>query len=356
MASHRVLQIPAKAAPFELSTRPTPTPGPGQVLIKNETIGLNLIDHFMQAYGIYIPDDKYTPGFITGQEAAGTVEAVGEGVTSIKVGDKVCYQGGPEQTMFAFQEKSIADAVRCCKVPNGITVDEAATLPLCVATAAVGLYQTENHRGGPGVGLTPPWAEGGLGKYAGQPILIAGGASAVGQFATQFAKLSGFNPIIVTASASSTELCKSRGATHVIDYRTTPAEELPAVVRDITSAPLPVIFDTISQPPTQEACWKLLAPGGALALTRHAVPSVGASGVRRDDAEGKLAVVVYGMANQGVNLKFGEDMYKALDQYLKDGSIKPTKVEIVDGGLEGVQAGLDRIKAGVNGVKLVIHP
>lgn len=89
MAFHRVLQIPAKAAPFEIGTRPTPTPGPGQVLVKNETVGLNLFDHYMQAYGLLIPEDKYTPGFICGQEAAGTVEAVGQGVTAIKVGDKV---------------------------------------------------------------------------------------------------------------------------------------------------------------------------------------------------------------------------------------------------------------------------
>ena len=87
MSSHRVLQIPAKAAPYEVGTRPTPKPGPGQVLVKNETIGLNLIDHFMQAFGIYIAEDKYP--FITGQEAAGTIEAIGEGVTTLKVGDKV---------------------------------------------------------------------------------------------------------------------------------------------------------------------------------------------------------------------------------------------------------------------------
>ena len=87
MSSHRVLQIPAKAAPYEVGTRPTPKPGPGQVLVKNETIGINLIDHFMQAFGIYIAEDKYP--FITGQEAAGTIDAIGEGVTTLKVGDKV---------------------------------------------------------------------------------------------------------------------------------------------------------------------------------------------------------------------------------------------------------------------------
>ena len=101
-------------------------------------------------------------------------------------------------------------------------------------------------------------------------------------------------------------------------------------MRAITSAPLTVIFDTISQPQTQEACWKLLAPGGALALTRHSVPSIGATGVRRDDADGKLITVVYGMANQGVNLKLGEDMYKALDTYVKDGSIKVSSQLICD--------------------------
>ena len=68
-------------------------------------------------------------------------------------------------------------------MPSNITLDQAATIPLTLATAALGLYDKKQKPFG-GIGLTAPWLEGGRGKYAGQPILVVAGASSVGQLGT----------------------------------------------------------------------------------------------------------------------------------------------------------------------------
>jgi NADPH:quinone reductase-like Zn-dependent oxidoreductase len=70
------------------------------------------------------------------------------------------------------------------QIPDNLSFDEACTIPLGLATAACGLYQNKSDRGGD-AGLVPPWEEGGAGKYTGQPILVIGGASSVGQFGEQ---------------------------------------------------------------------------------------------------------------------------------------------------------------------------
>ncbi len=75
---------------------------------------------------------------------------------------------------------------------------------------AVGLYQ----KAPGGLDLTPPWAPGGKGKYSGKSIVVLGGASIVGQGAIQWARLSGFSPIVATASLSNETFLKSIGATH----------------------------------------------------------------------------------------------------------------------------------------------
>ena len=66
------------------------------------------------------------------------------------------------------------------QVPNNISLDEASTIPLVLATAALGLYDSKHPPRG-GLALTPPWEEGGRGKYAGQPIVISAGSSSIGQ-------------------------------------------------------------------------------------------------------------------------------------------------------------------------------
>ena len=136
-----------------------------------------------------------------------------------------------------------------------------------------------------GVGLKAPW-DGGRGHYAGQPALILGGASSVGQYgrsrsplahshinagyvippiAIQFARLSGFSPIISTASLRNTDLLKSLGATHIID-RNIPASTFASEIARITTKPIPLVFDTVAAPDTQQLGYDALAEGGHIIL------------------------------------------------------------------------------------------
>ncbi|KAF8558736.1 NAD(P)-binding protein [Imleria badia] len=199
-----------------------------------------------------------------------------------------------------------------------------------------------------GLALTPPFEEGGLGKYANQPIIIMGGASSLGQYAIQLARLSGFSPIITTASLHNKDLLVSLGATHVLD-RTVSATALREHVAQITNAPIPYIFDAVSLEETQQAAFSLLAPGGTLVVVTE--PYVGGG---EDD---KKVFMVFGIFHTPENRELGTKFSIALTKWLAEGTLKPNRVEVLPGGLKGIAPGLRRLETnGVSATKLVVRP
>lgn len=133
--------------------------------------------------------------------------------------------------------------------------------------------------------------------------------------AIQVARLSGFSPIITTASLHNTELLKSLGATHVLD-RNLSASVLKAEVRSITDAPVKVIYDAISLANTQSVAYDILAPGGQLILV---LPSaVEASQIVPD----KEAKTTWGSAWPPYSRKVGASLWSALTRLLEEGAIK----------------------------------
>jgi len=221
-----------------------------------------------------------------------------------------------------------------------LTFDQASTIPLCFTTAAIGLYQEKRDRGG--AGLVAPWADGGRGKYAGQAIYIPGGSSSVGQYgrfvlqrikldndeielrlALQLAKLSGFKPIITTASTHNEDYCRAAGATHIVDYHITPYASIPTVVKEITKGPVDVIFDAISTLESQKADLEILDPNGSLVLTLP--PAID----KLTEPEGNLWVVqTFGSVRDYGHSEFGTAMYTALPGLLADGSIKVCSIVV----------------------------
>ncbi|TFY82415.1 hypothetical protein EWM64_g1603 [Hericium alpestre] len=341
-ASQKALLIPSKGAKFEVGTRTIPKPGPGQVLVRLYAAALNPVDNYIQQFGVFV--ESYPA--VAGSDGAGTVEELGEGATGVAKGDKVFFQGLWVSDRGTFQQYALADAI-----PTKYSFDDVATIPLGFATAAIGLYAKRAARGG--AELATPWSAAGRDKYKGQPAVVIGGSSSVGQFALQLLKLSGFGPIITTASASNAEYAKAAGATDVIDYHTTPYAELPAAVAKITSTPVPVIYDAISSPESQQASWKILAPKGSLVVTLQ--PAVGKPGEEAED--GKRLVQVFGSSNHPENREIGNDIYAHLTGLLETGAVKPNKVEILPDGLAGIPAGVARLEQkGVSGVKLVARP
>ncbi|KAI0030464.1 GroES-like protein [Vararia minispora EC-137] len=355
MSMQNALLSTAKGAPFKLGTRPIPTPGPKQVLVKNLAVAVNPVDDAIQKSGFM--SDPFGYPAVGGSDAAGTVAGLGEGVVNWSVGDRVLYQGYWPPDRATFQEYTVADADRIAKIPAGMSYEQAATVPLGLATAAVGLYAPFVAFGERcGGGLLAPWEAGGRGEYSGKPALVLGGSSSVGQYegpaAIQLLKLSGFDPIIATSSAHNVGYCKAAGATHVIDYKATPYDELAKAVAEITQKPIPVVYDAISFPETQKAGWAILAPGGVMVVTLG--PSVARAGEQTED--GKRLARVGAVIGAGPNAGFAARMYEFVTDMLEKGDIKPNNVELLPGGLAGLLAGVERSSLstqGVSGVKLV---
>ncbi len=186
--------------------------------------------------------------------------------------------------------------------------------------------------------LTPPWAQGGSGKYAGKPAVVLGGTSAVGQAGLcpaftqtlrstdvspthctviQFLKLSGFYPIITTASLRNTEFVQSFGATHVVD-RTLPRAELVQTIQQIAGGPIDLVYDAISVPETKDLGYEIVSPGGSLIILipehvdDHKFPST--KDVRVIEAFGEFSVPE--------NREFGAEATVEIEKLLQDGVIK----------------------------------
>ncbi|KZT34760.1 medium-chain dehydrogenase/reductase like protein [Sistotremastrum suecicum HHB10207 ss-3] len=338
MSTQKALIIPAKQAPFEVQDRPVPTPGKGEILVKILATALNPVDWKIQKGGYFIQN---FPSVI-GSDSAGEVAAVGEGVSNFAVGDKVVHQGWfLENDKSTFQQFAIVPAEIVAKVPSNVTIDEASTIPLGLATAAVGFY---NPPEGAGLNLAYPWTEAGRGKYSGQPLVVLGGSSSVGQFAIQLAHLSGFSPIVTTASSKHEAFLKSLGATHVIDRNT---DALAAAKSILPGGKAGIVYDAISEQSTESLAIALTPDDGAIILTLPLAQSL--------DAGSRKVLNVFG--NVHAQRPLGISLYSELTNLLQAGDIKPNRVELLPGGLSGIPDGLDRMAANkVSGVKLIVHP
>ena len=131
----------------------------------------------------------------------------------------------------------------------------------------------------------------------------------------QFAKLSGFSPIITTASKTNEEYLKSLGATHIID-RSVPLSELQQAVKGITSKPVTTAYDAISLVDTQNAAYDVLAPGGKLLVVLD--EAIEKSKVTTD----KTVAHVFGNAQPEDQRELGKSLYAKLTALLASGDIK----------------------------------
>lgn len=193
----------------------TPAPGEGQVLVRHQAIGLNFIDTYFRSglYPVNFPQ-------VLGQEAAGIVEAVGEGVTRFKPGDRVAYSG----TMGAYAQANVVAAQRAVRVPDGVPLDIAAAALLKGMTAEFLLRR-----------LHP--------VQPGEIILYHAAAGGVGQIAVQWAKSLGAVVIATAGGPEKLAIAKDLGADHLIDYRT---EDVAKRVREMTGGKgVPVAYDSV---------------------------------------------------------------------------------------------------------------
>jgi NADPH2:quinone reductase len=194
-------------------------PGPGEVRLRHEAIGLNFIDVYFRT-GLYKPAGGMP--FVPGGEGAGIVLAVGSGVTAVAPGDRVTYFA-PDG---AYSEERLIAADRLVKLPAGIDFRTAAAVTLKGLTAQYLLRQTFPLR-------------------AGQTILFHAAAGAVGLIACQWANHLGATVIGTVGSEEKAELARAHGCHHVINYRT---ENFVERVGEITGgAKCDVVYDSVGR-------------------------------------------------------------------------------------------------------------
>ncbi|KII89427.1 hypothetical protein PLICRDRAFT_109504 [Plicaturopsis crispa FD-325 SS-3] len=339
----KALLLQSKQGEFEVGSRDIPKPGPGELLVKVQSAALNPVDWKIQAFGLFF--NEYP--VVLGSDAAGEVEEVGEGVTGYKKGDRVIHHGEFDSNYSTFQQYTLVPAEVAAQLPDNISFDQGASVPLALSTAAVGLYNSR--ASGIGIGLEYAWETSGQGKYSGQAIFIVGGSSSVGQFAIQLAKLSGFSSIITTAAPKHVPLLTLLGATDVID-RHLPVADVVASVTKIAGGPVQVVFDSITSAESQKYIYDVVAPSGSIA-------TVSPTKTVQQEGSSVFEANIWGSVQQATGRKMGVSLFRRLGALLSEGAIKPNKVEVLPDGLQGIPSGLARIKAGkVSGQKLVARP
>lgn len=195
----------------------TPEPRPGQVRVRHEAIGINFIDTYHRT-GLYPVKLPCTPG----GEAAGVVEALGEGVTSLKIGDRVAYCGG----FGAYAEANVVAADRAVKLPEGIDARTAAAILLKGMTTEAFVRRTYPVK-------------------AGETVLVHAAVGGVGQIMTQWLKAIGAEVIATVGSTEKAAKARVLGADHVILYR---EQDVAAEVRRITGGKgVPVAYDSVGK-------------------------------------------------------------------------------------------------------------
>jgi NADPH2:quinone reductase len=214
---------------------PDPSPKAGEAVVRLDAVGVNYIDvyHRTGVYPIPLP-------ITIGQEGAGTVVAVGDGVTNVKSGDRVAWTG----VFGSYGQLNAVPANRLVRLPAGLTTKQAAAVMLQGITAhylATSTYP-----------LNP-----------GDTCLVHAGAGGVGLLLTQIAKLRGARVITTVSTDAKAALSRDAGADHVIRYT---EQDFEAEVKRITNGRgVQVVYDSVGKT-TFEKSLNSLAPRGLLAL------------------------------------------------------------------------------------------
>ena len=241
----RAIRIESVGGPevMKLVEMPTPAPGSGQALVRVEAAGVNFIDIYQRS-GVYKLPLPFTPG----QEGAGVVEAVADGVREVRVGDRVAWAGA----LGSYATHVLAAASRLVPTPRGVDSRSAAAAMLQGMTAHYLVTDT--------FPLRP-----------GHMCLIHAAAGGVGQLFCQLASRAGAHVIGTAGAAEKTRLAKQAGAHETIDYRT---QDFEAEVKRITGgAGVHVVYDSVGKD-TWEKSLRCLRPRGMLVLFGQSSGSV----------------------------------------------------------------------------------
>ena len=267
-------------------------PGDGQARVKNTAIGLNFIDTYHRSglYPLPLPSG-------TGLEAAGVVEAVGNGVTHVKPGDRVGYAGGPPG---AYSEVRLIPADRLVKVPDGISDKQVAAMMLKGLTVQYlvrRVYRVEK----------------------GETVLFHAAAGGVGLIACQWLKALGVTVIGTVGSDEKAKIANAHGCDHTIVYT---RENFVDRVKQITGGrKVPVVFDSVGKD-TFMGSLDCLQPRGLLAMFGNGSGPVAAFDLNLLAAKGSLYVTRPSLMVYTARREDLEAGAKELFDMVKSGKVK----------------------------------
>ncbi|PSK56012.1 hypothetical protein B9Z65_4890 [Elsinoe australis] len=341
MATHLAALLTKTGSPLTLTPLPTPTPSATEVLIRVSAVALNPVDHKQRDAGfppLPLPS-------VLGCDVSGTIASLGSSVPSVLVpGARVAalatsFWNPGSLPHGSFQEYVLVPWQCVVPLPESVGLEEGAMMPLATLTAltgwgAVGM-SLEGHRAGE--------------KEA---VLVWGGASSVGTVAVQAAKGMGFR-VYVTASERNHAYVKGLGADEVFDY--TEEGVVDRIVQRVKEDGVVLRMGYCA------AGEGLRGTVDALALTRGAEEArVASASLVPKGFEGVEGVVVTFVMPPLDKGEREEHFRKVFHGWLKGGLEKGTvvpspKVQIEEGGLEGLDRALDVLRKGVSGVKIVVR-
>lgn len=274
---------------------PVGTPGPGEVRIRHAAIGLNFIDVYQRS-GLY----PQSMPLQLGMEAAGTIEAVGEGVQHLRVGDRAAYASQPPGS---YCEQRVMPATYVCKLPDDISFETGAAMMLKGLTAQYLLRRT--------------LPQGGL--HAGDFVLFHAAAGGVGLIACQWARALGLRLIGTAGSDEKCALALDNGAAFVVNYQ---EEDFVARVQAITAGQgVKVVYDSIGKD-TFEQSLDCLQPLGLMVSFGNASGPVAPFSPSLLAAKGSLYVTRQTLFSHMVSRQTTQDMADELFALVRSGAIK----------------------------------
>jgi NADPH2:quinone reductase len=234
MALTAIIEAHGGPEQFKLVDLAVGEPQKGEVRIAHKAIGLNFIDVY-QRTGLYPMKLPHAMGM----EAAGVIEAVGEGVTHLKVGDRAAYASNPPG---AYAEARVMPAAQVCPLPDGISFEEGAAMMLKGMTVEYLFHRTSLLK-------------------SGDTVLFHAAAGGVGLFACQWAHSEGITLIGTAGTDEKCQLAMDHGATHCLNYR---SGDWVKQVRDLTGGKgVDVVMDAVGKD-TFEGSLDSLKPLGTM--------------------------------------------------------------------------------------------
>ncbi|KAL8673640.1 MAG: hypothetical protein Q9168_001946 [Polycauliona sp. 1 TL-2023] len=354
MSTNIAAVIPEAKARLQVQERPIPQPQGSEIVVKNGAVATNPVDWKIQDKAFFV--EKYPNVLATdilgtvekypnvlGTDISGTVEAIGPEVKRFKKGDRVTgFAALASQNIDhgAFQQYTIVYENVAAKIPDGMSFDEGAILPMAIATAGLGIFFN--------LGIPRPTT--GTEKKQSGGFLVWGASSSVGSAAVQIARWLGYTVYAVARPHHHSKI-REYGATHVFDYNDSNVLTNIANAAKTAGDTISIAFDAISENGTAEQVVSVLEKqgGGKLVLT---LPFP-------ETAKKPDNVEISNTAAYRVTLdlkELGAWLFNDfLENSLADKTFVPSPaIERVEGGIASVQKALDLHKKGLSGKKLVI--